>query len=50
MKHIIFRIEMYLHEDAPGGQTVRGGSTANNVRNDVAYYFLTYAGAALWQM
>jgi hypothetical protein len=28
-------------EDVPDGQSVRGGLTANNVRNKVADYFLT---------
>jgi hypothetical protein len=37
-------------EDVPDGQPVCGGSTANNVRNKVAEYFLTDAGAAPWQM
>ena len=37
-------------EDAPDGQSVRRGLTANNVRNKVADYFVTYAGAASWQM
>jgi len=38
------------YEDAPDGQSVRGGLTANSVRNKAAYYFLTDAGAVLWQM
>jgi len=33
-------------EDVPDGQSVRGGLTANSVRNKVADYFLTVAGAA----
>jgi len=37
-------------EDAPEGQSVRGELTANRVRNKVADYFLTDAGAASWQM
>ena len=37
-------------EDVPDGQSVRGGKTANNVRNKVADYFLKDAGAASWQM
>lgn len=34
-------------EDLP---TVRGGLTANNVRNELADYFLTDVGAVKWQM
>jgi hypothetical protein len=45
MKQIIFRIEIYLLEDALDGQSVRGGLTVNNVRNEVTFYFLTDAGA-----
>jgi hypothetical protein len=37
-------------EDVPGGQSVCGGLTANNVRNTVVDYFLTDVGAASWQM
>ena len=41
-------------EDVPDGQSVRGvggwGLTVNNVRNKVADCFLTYAGAASWQV
>ena len=37
-------------EDVPDGQSVREGLTTNNVRNKVADYFLTVAGAASWQM
>jgi hypothetical protein len=37
-------------EDVPYGQSVRGGLTANSVRNKVADYFLTDAGAASCQM
>ena len=37
-------------EDVPGGPSVSGGLTANNVRNKVADYFLTDSGAASWQM
>lgn len=37
-------------EDVPSGQSVRGGLTANNVRNAIADYFLTDAGAVPWQM
>ena len=37
-------------EDVPDGQPVRGRLTANNVRNKVAEYFLTDAGAVTWQM
>ena len=36
-------------EDVPDGQSVRGGLTANSVRNKVADYFLTDAGTVLWQ-
>jgi len=37
-------------EDAPDGQSVRGGLTAKNVRNNVADYFLRDAGALTWQI
>jgi hypothetical protein len=37
-------------ENVPDGQAVRGGLRANSVRNKVADYFLTDAGAASWQM
>ena len=37
-------------EDVPDGQSVRRGLTANSIRNKVADYFLTDAGAASWQM
>jgi len=37
-------------EDVHDGQPVRGGLTANNVRNKVAEYFLTDAGAFPCQM
>jgi len=37
-------------EDVPDGQSVRGGLITNNVRNKVADYFLTDAGAASCQM
>ena len=37
-------------EDVPEGQSVRGGLMAKNVRNKVADYFLTDAGAASWHM
>ena len=37
-------------EDVPDGQSVRGGLTANSVRNKVADYFITDAGASSWQM
>jgi hypothetical protein len=36
-------------EDVPDGQLVCVGLTANNVRYKVADYFLTDAGAVLWQ-
>jgi hypothetical protein len=44
------KIEIYLLEVAPDRHSVRGGLTANNVKNKVAYYFLTDAGAVPWQM
>jgi hypothetical protein len=50
IKQIIFKIEIYLLEDAPDGQSVRGGLSANSARNKVAYYFQTDAGAVPWQM
>ena len=37
-------------EDVHDGQSVRGALTANSLRNKVADYFLTDAGAASWQM
>jgi len=37
-------------EDVPEGQSIRGGLTANNVRNKVANYYLIDAGAASWQI
>jgi hypothetical protein len=37
-------------EDVLNGQSVRGGLTANSVRNKVADYFLTDAGDVSWQM
>jgi hypothetical protein len=37
-------------EDVPNGQSVRGVLTANSVRNKVADYFVTDAGAVSWQM
>jgi len=37
-------------EDVSDGQSVRGVVTGNSVRNTVANYFLTDAGAASWQM
>jgi hypothetical protein len=37
-------------ECVPEGQAVRGRLTANSVRNKVADYILTDAGAAFWQM
>ena len=37
-------------EDVRDGQSVRGGLTANRVRNKVTDYFVTDAGAASWQM
>jgi hypothetical protein len=36
-------------EHVPDGQSIRRGLTENNVRNKVADYFLTDAGALLWQ-
>jgi len=35
-------------EDVPDGQSVRGGLTANSVRNKVAEYFLRDARAVPW--
>jgi len=35
-------------EDVPDGQAVGGVLTTNGVRNKVADYFLTDAGAASW--
>jgi len=37
-------------EDMPDGQSVRGGLTANSVRNTVVDYFLTDTGTTSWQM
>jgi hypothetical protein len=37
-------------EDVPEGQSIRGGLTVNNIRNKVADYFLTDAGAVSHQM
>ena len=37
-------------EHVPDGQTVRGGLTANNVRNKVTDYFITDAGVVHWQI
>ena len=37
-------------EDVPDGQSVRGGLTANSVRNKVGDYFLKDAGTVPWQM
>jgi hypothetical protein len=37
-------------EEVHDGQSVRGGLTANSVRNKVADYFLTDGRAAAWQM
>ena len=38
-------------EDVPAGKSVHGGGLqVNSVRNKVADYFLTVAGAASWQM
>ena len=37
-------------EDVPDRQSVRGGLTANSVRNKVADYFVTDAGAASWHI
>jgi hypothetical protein len=36
-------------EHVPDGQSILRGLTANNVRNKVADYFVTDAGAASWQ-
>ena len=37
-------------ENVPDRQSIRRRLTANNVRNKVADYFLTDAGAFSWQM
>jgi len=37
-------------ENVPEGQSVLGGLTANNIRNKVADYFVTDAGAASWHI
>ena len=37
-------------QSARRGRGGRGGLTANSVRNKVAHYFQTYAGAIPWQM
>ena len=37
-------------EDVPNGLSVCGELTEDNVRNQVAYYFLTDAGVVAWKM
>lgn len=37
-------------EDIPGEETVRGGISANNVRNILCDYFLTPVGSVKWQL
>ena len=37
-------------EDVPEGQSLRGGLTVSSIRNKVADYCLTDAGAASWQI
>ena len=37
-------------EHVPNGQSVRGGLKVDTVRNKVADYFITDAGAVPWQM
>jgi hypothetical protein len=37
-------------EDVPDGLSVCGELTEENVRNQVAHYFLTDAGVVAWKM